>query len=207
MASHDTPRHDRVSMALHWTIGIGILLLAGLELFRGEFPKGHFIREGLKPIHMPFGVILFGLILARVVWRFTGAKAPATHDKGAGALAAKLVHLALYALMLGLPLLGMIYVFGNDKAVDFGLFKLALPLKDMLGGIAKSSRWLHETLGIAILVIAGVHAAAAIGHHYVLKDDTMRRMLPGRRTRNSTERPFGRPSGGPGGYGGMVAAE
>lgn len=45
-----SPRtYDTVSILLHWTVGIGILLLAGTELLRHEFPKGHLIREGLNP--------------------------------------------------------------------------------------------------------------------------------------------------------------
>jgi superoxide oxidase len=91
-------------------------------------------------------------------------------------IAAKLVHLALYALMVGLPVLGMVYVFGNDKAVDFGVFKLALPLKDLLGDYTKPARWWHETLGIGILALALLHAAAALFHHYILKDGLIARM-------------------------------
>ena len=89
-------------------------------------------------------------------------------------LAAKAVHFALYALMITLPVLGLVYVFGNDKGVDFGIFKIALPLKDVLGGYAKSARWWHETLGIGILLLALLHAIAALGHHYLLKDGTAR---------------------------------
>ena len=170
-------KYDNVTVTLHWIIGIGILLLAGLELFRGEFPKGHFIREGLKPIHQPMGTILFALILFRIAWRAMAAKVPSgAHSSGWSALAARAVHFALYALMITLPVLGLIYVFGNDKGVDFGVFKIALPLKDVLGGYAKSARWWHETLGIGILLLALLHAAAALGHHYILRDGLLNRM-------------------------------
>ncbi|MEQ1647106.1 MAG: cytochrome b/b6 domain-containing protein [Hyphomicrobiaceae bacterium] len=170
-------KYDNISVALHWIIGIGILALAGLELFRGEFPKGHFIREGLKPIHQPVGTLLFALIIVRVTWRLLLAKVPTeSHKFDLAGIAAKLVHLALYALMIGLPLLGLVYVFGNDKVIDFGLFSLALPLKASLGGFAKSARWWHETLGIAMFGLALLHAAAALGHHYILKDGLLNKM-------------------------------
>lgn len=176
-------RYDRVSIALHWAIAIGILLLAGTELLRHEFPKGSLIREGLKPIHMPAGTILFGLIVIRLAWRMMAAKVPSAHSTGVNGVAAKAIHLALYGLMLGTPLMGLVYAFGAGKVIDFGLFQLTLPLQATLGGIAKSAREVHETLAIAILVLAGLHAAAALAHHYILRDDVMKRMLPKRRTR------------------------
>lgn len=170
-------KYDNVSVALHWIIGLGILTLAGLELFRTEFPKGHFIREGLKPIHQPLGTLLFMLIMARVTWRLLLAKVPTdNHRLDLVGIAAKVVHFALYALMIGLPLLGLVYVFGNDKVIDFGIFNLALPLKTSLGGHAKSARWWHETLGITMFALALLHAAAALGHHYILKDGLLRKM-------------------------------
>jgi superoxide oxidase len=174
----DRQAYDRMSVALHWVIGLGIILLAGLELFRGEFPKGHFIREGLKPIHQPLGTILFGLILVRVMWRLLLAKVPdGGAEGGFAALAGKAVHVALYVAMIALPLAGLTYVFGSDKGVDFfGLFTLAVPLKAVLGDVAKSAREVHETLGVGILVLAGMHAVAALWHHYLLKDGVLTRM-------------------------------
>jgi superoxide oxidase len=170
-------KYDNIMIALHWVIGIGILLLAGLEMLRTEFPKGHFIREGLRPIHQPLGATLFVLICIRVAWRVFAAKVPAEHEpRTAGTVAAGYVHFALYGLMIGLPILGMVYVFGNDKAIDFGLFNLAIPLKATLGSIAKSSRWWHETLGVGIFCLALLHAAAALFHHYVLKDGLIGKM-------------------------------
>lgn len=180
-------RYDNVTVILHWTIGVGILLLAGLELFRLEFPKGHVVRETLKPIHQPLGTALFVLIMFRVTWRLLAARLPSqTHGTTWAGIAAGLVHTLLYALMIGLPLLGLVYVFGSDKAVDFGLFKVAFPMKSMLGDYAKSARWLHEVLGIAIFGVALLHAAAALFHHYILNDGLLLRMsLAVRRSRPS----------------------
>lgn len=173
----EASKYDGVMIMLHWVIGIGIILLAGTELFRHEFPKGHFIREGLKFIHQPAGTVLFALILVRLAWRMTLAKVPsALHPAGFGELSAKIVHSALYGLMVAIPLLGLLYVFGSDKTIDFGAFQLVLPLKSSIGTMAKSMRDLHETLGVGILLMALVHALAALGHHYVLKDGLLSRM-------------------------------
>lgn len=185
--NNTTKKYDTVTIILHWVIGIGILAIAGLELFRHEFPKGHFIREGMKSIHQPAGTVIFALIMLRIMWRVTFAKVPAETNRGVASLGAKFVHLALYALMIGLPLVGMLYVFGSNKSIDFGWFALAVPMKDTLGGIAKSMKEIHEVGGISILVLALVHAAAALVHHYGLKDGLMSRMSFSRRLRRDND--------------------
>lgn len=182
-------RYDSTTIALHWAIGIGIVLLAGMELMRGEFPKGSFMREGLKPLHQPLGTLLFGLILVRIFYRFYSGGTGIESEGRLARMAAGAMHVALYGLMVILPLLGFVAVFGRDRAIDFGLFTLALPLKDQLGGLARGAKEVHETLGVAILVLAGVHAAAALFHHYVLRDGVLRQMLPDR-TRRSSDSPL-----------------
>lgn len=180
----DDVRYDRVSIALHWAVAIGVLALAGLELFRHEFPKGNFIREGLKPIHQPAGTVLLMLILARIGWAFTFLRKPAIEGGPAG-LVAKLVHLGLYGLMIAIPAVGLASVLGAGKAVDFGAFALSAPLQPVIGTYAKGLRSLHEDLAMAMLGLVLLHAAAALAHHYLLKDDVLRRMLLGGR-REST---------------------
>ena len=110
-------KYDGVMVMLHWVIGVGIILLAGTELFRQEFPKGHFIREGLRFIHQPAGTVLFALILVRLVWRMTLAKVPSPQQPhGFGEPAAKIVHTSLYGLMVAIPLL--LFAAGMDTVVS-----------------------------------------------------------------------------------------
>lgn len=170
--------YDNLSIALHWIIGVGILVLAGTELLRHEFPKGTLMREGLKPLHQPLGTVLFALIIFRIAYRLYLGRLALFGKRSVSEVVAVLVHLVLYALMVALPLLGLVYVFGKDRAIDFGLFSIAIPLKSHIGVIARDAKELHETLGTGILLLAGVHAAAALFHHYVLRDGVMRQMLP-----------------------------
>ena len=92
---------------------------------------------------------------------------------------AKVVHLALYALMLGMPLGGWLMLSAAGKPVPF--FGLELPA--LIGenkALAGQIHEIHETVGVIGYWLIGLHAAAAVFHHYVAKDDTLRRMLPGR---------------------------
>ena len=169
--------YDKITILLHWTIGLGILAIGIIEIMRHEFPKGTLIREGLKALHQPAGTVLFALIMVRIMWRATlGSTIDAAKRMDFSAYAAKLTHLALYAMMVGLPLLGMLSVFARGKPIDFGLFQLVMPLGDLIGPYSRSMKSAHEALAYGILLLAFVHAAAALGHHYVLKDDVLSRM-------------------------------
>ena len=169
--------YDNVTVLLHWTIGIGIVAIGALEMLRHEVPKGTFLRGGLKALHQPAGAVLFALIMVRIAWRATfGTTIDAAKRMTVSAYAGKLTHLALYAMMVGLPLLGMLSVFARGKPIDFGLFQLVMPLGDLIGPYARAMKSAHEALAYGILLLAFVHAVAALGHHYVLKDDVLARM-------------------------------
>ena len=170
-------KYDNVTVLLHWVIGLGIIAIGILEIMRHEFPKGTLIREGLKPLHQPAGTVLFALILVRILWRTAfGTTVAAAKRMDLSAYAAKLTHLALYAMMVALPLLGMLSVIARGKPIDFGLFQIAMPLGDVISAYSGLLKSTHEALGYGILLLAFVHAAAALGHHYVLKDDVLARM-------------------------------
>ena len=168
--------YDTVTVLLHWAIGLGILAIGIIEIMRHEFPKGTLLREGLKPLHQPAGTVLFALIMVRIMWRATFGTTIDTAKRNFSTYAAKLTHLALYAMMVGLPLLGMLSVFARGKPIDFGLFQLVMPLGELIGPYSGMLKSAHETLGYGILLLAFVHAAAALGHRYVLKDDVLARM-------------------------------
>lgn len=176
-------RFDRVAIFLHWTIGLGIVAVTAAEMLRGELPKGHAVREGLKFAHNPVGTIIFALVLVRIAWSLShpAPEAPAgttAWERRAAAAS----HLALYAMMIAIPLLGIIFTFARGRPIDFGLFQLAYPLHAVIGtATMKFLKGLHEWLGQAILGLAFIHAAAALWHHYVRRDDVLIRMLPQRR--------------------------
>jgi cytochrome b561 len=180
----DLPRrYDGVSVFLHWTIGVGIMAIAATELLRGEiFPKGGVIRETLKALHDPAGTVIFALIVVRLVWRSTHT--PPDMPSGMRAwerLVAKLTHLVLYLMMLAVPLIGMGATFARGRPVDFGLFQISFPLDGSVSrSTARTLKEVHGFLGQAILAVALLHAVAALWHHYVRRDDVLKRMLPRR---------------------------
>ena len=177
---NDQHRYGGLSIALHWLM---LVLMVGvyacIEL-KGNFPKGSEPRELLKQWHFMLGLSVFVLVWLRLLARLI---APAPKIVPAipawQALPAKLMHLALYGLMIGAPLAGWLILSAAGKPIPF--FGLQLPA--LIGKnpeLAGQIKELHELAGTAGYWLIGLHAAAGLFHHYVKRDNTLTRMLPGR---------------------------
>jgi cytochrome b561 len=180
MTARITPvRYGSISIGLHWAM---LLLLAGtyalIEL-REFYPKGSDMREGMKSLHFMLGLLVFVLVWFRLVTRLFGSPAPAIRPEPAAwqGILAKLVHVALYVFMIGMPLCGWLILSAAGKPVPF--FGLVLP--PLMGPDKEFAHFLkeiHEAGGTIGYGLIGVHAMAALFHHYFLRDNTLRRMLP-----------------------------
>ncbi len=173
-------RYGSLSIGIHWLmLLLFIAVYACIEL-RVFYPKGSDLREGLKTWHFMLGMLVFALVWLRIAARFSGptpsiqAEPPSWQQ-----LSAKLLHLALYAVMIGMPLSGWLLLSASGKTIPF--FGLELPA--LIGenkDFAEQIKELHEFVGTAGYYLIGLHAAAAFYHHYVVRDNTLTRMLPER---------------------------
>jgi superoxide oxidase len=183
--SYTTNRYGSISIALHW---IMLLLIAAvytcIEL-KGYFPKGSETREALKMWHFMLGLSVFALVWIRLVSIITGhippiVPTPPMWQK----LLAKALHGALYLLMIGLPLLGWLLLSAAGKPIPF--FGLNLPaLINENKNLASTIKELHETGGTIGYYLIGLHAVAGLFHHYLVKDNTLVRMLPSRHSQSN----------------------
>ncbi|MDH1728877.1 cytochrome b [Pseudomonas chengduensis] len=175
-----SPRYGSLSIGLHWLMLILIAVVYACIELKGNFPKGSETRELLKQWHFMLGLSVFALVwlrlLARALSPIPAIEPPLPTWQ---ALPAKLMHLALYALMIGAPLAGWLILSAAGKPIPF--FGLELPAligpdKELAGQIKE----LHELAGTAGYWLIGLHAIAGLYHHYVARDNTLTRMLPGR---------------------------
>ncbi|MCC6202305.1 MAG: cytochrome b [Gammaproteobacteria bacterium] len=171
-------RYGSLSIAMHW----GMLLLmiavyACIEL-RVFYPKGSDPREALKQWHFMLGLTVFALLWLRLALRLLGPIPRIEPPLGIWQQRfAALMHLALYLFMFVMPLLGWLLLSSEDKPIPF--FGLQLPA--LIGpdeALAKSLGEIHETIGTLGYFLIGLHAAAALAHHYFWHDNTLARMLP-----------------------------
>lgn len=173
-------RYHPLSIAMHWVMLILFVgVYASIEL-RVLFDKGTEPREAMKSLHFMLGLLVFGLTWLRLAARAmhpTPAVQPALPKWQAQAAAA--AHLALYAIMIGMPLMGWLALSAAGKPVPFfGLTLPALIGPDKL--LAGQIKEVHEVVGTAGYFLIGLHAVAALFHHYIQRDNTLRRMLPQR---------------------------
>lgn len=176
----DTSRYHKLSIALHWLM---FLLVAAAYAFielRVVFEKGSEPRDTMKEIHFMLGMSIFILVWFRLLARFIYARpeiTPAPHK--VQQWAAKVVHWSLYAFLIGMPLAGWVTLSAWDISVPF--FGLELPaLTAPNRALAREVQDWHATVGEIGYYVIGFHALAALLHHYVLRNDTLRRMLPWR---------------------------
>ena len=178
MNTADAVRYNRSMILMHWLM---LLLLAAVYLcieWRELYPKGSDPRNTLKAWHFMLGLSVWLLVLMRLIIRWRTEIPPITPKPPAWqTLMSKLVHVLLYLFMLGMPMVGLLIVNFEGHAVS--LFGWELPV--LVGEhqqLAESLEDWHETVGEAAYWLIGLHTAAAVLHHYVFKDNTLRRMLP-----------------------------
>jgi cytochrome b561 len=171
-------RYGSLSIGLHWLMLVLLVAVYACIELRQLYPKGSDPREALKLWHYMLGLSVLVLVWLRLAVHMIGPVPriepdPARWQK----LLAKLMHVALYVLMIGLPLAGWLILSAEGKPVPF--FGLELPaLVGENKDLAKLVEEIHETAGVVGYWLIGLHAAAALFHHYVVRDDTLRRMLP-----------------------------
>ena len=165
-------RYSRLMMALHWVTAA--LVVAAYLLSEG----GGRVRAHPPLWHFACGLAVLVLLVPRLIARLLGA-APPLQDYGRPwlTLAARTSHALLYLLLLAVPLLGW-YV-ASRLGVPAWLFGITLPpLTAAVPGPAGIFGQIHQVGGNLILILAGLHALAALWHHFVLRDHTLQRMSP-----------------------------
>ena len=170
-------RYSKPLIILHWLmLALMVITYATIEL-RELFPKGTEPREFMKSLHFMFGLTVLMSVSFRIYFRLnstspaiTPAPSLITHR------IAQVMHLVLYLLMIGMPIAGWLILSAAGKPIPF--FGLDLPpLIAENKELSKSIKELHENAGILGYFLIGIHTVAGLFHHYVVKDNTLKRIL------------------------------
>lgn len=165
---------------LHWGIALLIAEQVIVALAMTNVGKGS-LQDQLYEWHKSLGLVALALVVARVLVRLsrgapeTVAGLPAWQRTAAG-----LSHATLYGLIVLVPILGWAGTSACCAPVNlFGAWPLTLPIS---GGMPVGEAILnvHSVTAFALVALVAVHAAAALHHHVVRKDGTLRRMLAAR---------------------------
>jgi len=171
--------YHAVAKTLHWAMAAVMIALWGVGHLMQELPKGA-LRGTVYDCHKQLGIAILVLAFVRLGWRlWKGAPALDTAMPALQRLGAHLVHLALYGLMFALPASGIV----NSQSGGHPVKLLGLRLPVLVGkepALHELAEDGHALLGWVLLLLVAGHVAAALYHHFKLKDDTLVRMLPSR---------------------------
>lgn len=178
--SDKAARYTRGAIILHWLIALLIIGNFIGAWIAEDLPRDE--RMVIMGYHKATGIVILLLTLVRIGWRLAN-RPPALVDtlKTWEAALARVTHLLFYVLMLAVPLagLGLHSAYSQGKPVSlFGLIDFpALPVgtdKPTIGLFHD----LHEVTATAMLVLFGLHVAAALKHQFLDRDGTLARMVP-----------------------------
>lgn len=163
---------------LHWSMAVLILAAYLAVEQRGLFARGTPARAAMMQTHYWMGLCVLAFALWRVALRLRDGAPPVRPRLPTWqAMPAGLLHVWLYAFLLGMPVLGLLTAWADGKAVQWPFTGSALPaLLAPDPGLAKRLEDLHGAIGEAFYWVIGVHVLAALYHHFVRRDDTLRRM-------------------------------
>ncbi|MBA6390928.1 cytochrome b [Colwellia sp. BRX10-3] len=171
-------RYPFLSITLHWLMLLLLIAVYSCIEFRELYPKGSEPREALKTWHFMLGLSVFCLVWIRLLLRgttYTPVITPSLPNWQKHS--AKFMHSCLYLFMIIMPLAGWLILSAEGNIIPF--WGLSLPsLVAENEALAKTIEELHETTGMVGYYLIGLHAVAALFHHYVQKDNTLIRMLP-----------------------------
>ena len=178
LTRNTTERWGWVSQLLHWVIVVLIIVQVTLAEIADDLPIGA-KKLALLARHKSFGITILGLALLRLAWRqlHPTPALPGTLKPYERALA-RFTHFMLYALLFAMPLSGWMMSSARGFPVSwFHIFQLPdlVPKNKALYDAFLTT---HHTLAVVLAVVVTLHVAGALKHHFVLKDNVLRRMLP-----------------------------
>jgi cytochrome b561 len=175
-------RYGAVAIALHWLMALLLTALVALGLYMTHLPDVGFDIWKIKLIlyHKQLGILALMLVTLRLLWRLSNVLPNLVETiPDWQKVLARFVHLCFYALMLALPLTGWLMSSATGIPVSMlGLVTLPdlVPYDDRLFHAFVD---VHRYLGYALIVCMTAHIAAALRHHLLLRDHTLKKMLPG----------------------------
>ncbi len=171
-------QYGTVTKAFHWVTAAIVICLLAVGLLMDDLPVG-VLKLNVYNLHKSFGITVLVLLIGRICWHIINKKpGPVETLKLWEKNLAAAIHYSLYVLLIAQPLAGWLMSSAAGRAVSvFGL----PPLPDLIEKNQETVRVykeLHGDIGTLIMIVLGLHIAAALKHHFLDKDIVLKRMLP-----------------------------
>ena len=179
MLKNTTDSYGLIARLFHWIIFLMVVgVIIGGDIV-ADMPSGPG-KSQLIGMHKSFGFAVLALVVLRLLWRLVN---PLPRDLGTSRIENKLghaMHIFLYILLLSQPTIGILMSqsFGHPVS-PFGWFNVPTFINENIR-MGKILLELHESLWIVLAISVGIHAAAALKHHFFEKNRTLMRMIRGK---------------------------
>lgn len=175
---NSSSHYGLVSILMHWLVALAVFGLFGLGYWMVGLDYYSSWYKTAPDLHKSIGLVLFALMLGRVLWRWFSPPPSALPNHGrVTRLASKLGHGFLYLGLFVLMISGYLISTADGRGIPvFGLFEVpasltSIPDQEDVAGLV------HEYLAWALVIFAGIHALAALKHHFIDRDRTLVRMF------------------------------
>lgn len=172
-------RYGLLSLSIHWLVALTVYGLFGLGLWMTSLTYYSPWYQKAPKIHMTIGAVLLAVMVFRVLWRlFTAQPKPVASHSPLVRFMSKAGHLAIYLLLFVVMTSGyLIFTADGDAIVLLG----GIEIPALITGIPNQADFtgaVHLYGAWALVILSVGHGLAALKHHFIDKDDTLKRMLP-----------------------------
>ena len=177
MLRNSEERYGAVTIAVHWLMAVAFVAMFGVGWYMVELTYYDALYQTLPHIHKSVGILLVLALALRLAWRWSNPTPRPLGGRPREILAAKIAHALLYLLVALIMLSGYLISTAEGAPIDvFDWFAVpatitSIPQQEDLAGV------IHEYLAYVFIGLASLHALAALKHHFVNRDNTLRRML------------------------------
>lgn len=180
-ARNTTNTYGSVTRFLHWLVFLLVLIMIPLGYFMVDVPDKA-LRGQVINIHKVIGVSIFLLMLIRVLWAYNNVKPALPFQTPTWQrVIERLMHFLLYAGLIIMPLSGLVGAVAGGRPPHVGDINIVLPISQNKELAEFSFENIHNPLAIILIVLISIHILAALYHHFIKRDDVLRRMLFTRR--------------------------
>lgn len=176
MLRNTESKYGSLAKFLHWLI---FLLIAGLVLVGFFWENTGIIKGKIINIHKLIGLLTFAIIVFRIYWAAINLKPQLPNAQRWEKIVEHAVHGCIYLLLIAMPLSGWIMATAAGRPPHIAGLALpmpGIPANQVLAGLANQA---HELLAWTLIILVSLHVLAALKHHFINKDDVLKRMLPG----------------------------
>ncbi|MEL7557518.1 cytochrome b [Stutzerimonas chloritidismutans] len=175
---NSSSNYGLVSITMHWLVAVAVVVLFALGYWMVGLTYYSSWYRTAPDIHKSIGLLLLALMVMRVTWRFLnrGPAPIASHGKMTR-LATRIGHGALYLGLLAVMISGYLISTADGRGISvFGWFEVpalitSIPDQEDIAGL------IHEYLAWGLVIFSGLHALAALKHHFIDRDPTLKRMI------------------------------